>query len=169
MPVDAFEPAVGTQSSKVGVNEERPTWTCRMMRNIPNDYTRQDLLSLLDSKRIQYDLVYLPFDWGKRANLGYAFVNLVSHAEAERMATLLNGFSDWGVPSEKVCEVVWGTKQRQGLRKIIELFRNSPVMHPDVPEEFKPLLFISGQRTAFPAATKRIRPPGSQCHKRVNE
>merc|ERR1712083_226406 len=130
-----------------------------MLRNIPNDYTRQDVLDLCDYMQLQYDFIYLPFDWGKRANLGYAFINLTSHAEAERIAKLLDGFSEWKVPSEKVCEVVWGTEQRQSLRRIIELFRNSPVMHPDVPEEFKPLLFRSGQRVVFPAPTKRIRPP----------
>jgi len=144
------------------------TWTCRMLRNIPNDYSRQDLLELLDTIQLQYDFVYLPFDWGKRANLGYAFVNLVSNQEAERIAENLGGFSDWKVPSEKVCEVVWGTEDRQSLRKIIELFRNSPVMHPDVPEEFKPLLFRSSQRLVFPAPTKRIRPPAVAHKKSVS-
>ena len=44
----------------------------------------------------------------------------------------LGGFSDWKVPCEKVCEVVWGTEDQQSPRKIIELFRSSLVMFLDV-------------------------------------
>jgi len=135
------------------------TWTSRMLKNIPNDYNRHDILDLLDSKAIQYDFIYVPIDWGKRANLGYAFVNLVSNEEAERIEHLLNGFSDWKVTSEKVCEVAWGRKEHQSLHLLIDRFRNSPVMHPLVPEEFKPLLFTLGKRMVFPAPTKRLRPP----------
>jgi len=135
------------------------TWTSRMLKNIPNDYSRQDILDLLDSKAIQYDFIYVPIDWCKRANLGYAFVNLVSNGEAERIEHLLNGFSDWKVTSEKVCEVAWGKKEHQSLHSLIDHFRNSPVMHPLVPEEFKPSLFTLGERMVFPAPTKRLRPP----------
>merc|ERR1712113_588105 len=113
----------------------------RMLRNLPNDYKRQDVLDLLDSNGIQYDFIYIPIDWDKGANLGYAFINLVSHAEAERIAVLLNGYSEWKVPSAKICEVVWAKAEQQSLHRNIQRFRNSPVMHHDVPDEFKPLLF----------------------------
>ena len=65
--------------------------------------------------------------------------------EVERIAKVLGGFSDWKVPSEKVCEVVWGTEVRYSLRKIIELFRNRLVMYLDVAEEFKPLILVQGR------------------------
>merc|ERR1712070_324481 len=129
------------------------SWTCRMLRNLPNDYQRQDLLDLLDSRRVQYDFVHLPVDWGKRANLGYAFVNLVCHDEALRIEQVLNGFKGWSFWSAKECEVVWAKSEQQNLAAIIERFRDSPVMHEDVPEEFKPLLFERGKSVAFPAPT----------------
>jgi len=135
------------------------TWTCRMLRNIPNDYVRQDLLDLLDAKNIESDFVYLPMDWNKQANLGYAFVNCVSYQEAVRIGDVLNGFSDWTVSTQKVCEVVWGKPALQSLQRIIERFRNSPVMHPDVPDTFKPMVFNSGKRVTFPAPTLQIQPP----------
>lgn len=147
-----------TETHTVNVDDSS-TWTTRMLRNLPNDYTRQDLLDLLDSKTVQYDFIYLPIDWGKRANLGYAFVNLTCPAEAEKIDTVLNGFAGWDVASEKVCEVVWGKPDQQSLRKNVERFRNSPVMHPDVPDDFKPMLFTLGRRSVFPAPTKRLRPP----------
>merc|ERR1712232_1096707 len=53
-------------------------WTCRMIRNIPNDYTRDDVQNLLDAKGVQYYFLYVPIDWKKSSNLGYAFVNLIS-------------------------------------------------------------------------------------------
>lgn len=146
-------------NEEVPTDADKSTWTTRMIRNLPNDYTRKDLLDLLDSNNVLYDFVYLPIDWGKRANLGYAFVNLASPPEAERMESVLGGYAGWKVASEKVCEVVWGKPDQQSLRKNIERFRNSPVMHPDVPEEFKPLLFTLGERTVFPAPTRRLRPP----------
>lgn len=135
------------------------TWTCRMIRNIPNDYTRDDLVELLGSKAIQFDFIYLPIDWKKGANLGYAFVNLVSHKEAVRIQACLNGFSAWKVSSEKVCEVVWGKPEQQSLQSIVERFRNSPVMHPNVPETFKPLLLINQRRVAMPAPTRKLQQP----------
>ena len=30
-------------------------------------------------------------------------------------------------------------------------YRNSPVMHPMVPETFKPMLFVEGEKVPFPA------------------
>jgi len=135
------------------------TWTCRMVRNIPNDYTRDDLVDLLESKNIQFDFLYLPIDWKKGANLGYAFINLASHDEAIRIQACLKGFSAWKVSSQKVCDVVWGKPEQQSLHSIVDRFRNSPVMHPDVPEAFKPLLFINQRRVAMPAPTRKLQQP----------
>jgi len=130
-----------------------------MIRNIPNDYTRDDLVELLDSMAIQYNFLYLPIDWKKGANLGYAFVNLTSHQEAVRIQVCLKGFSAWKISSEKVCDVVWGKPEQQSLESIVERFRNSPVMHPDVPEIFKPLLFINQHRVMMPSPTRKLQQP----------
>eukprot|EP00438_Fugacium_kawagutii_P034564 Skav216757 [mRNA] locus=scaffold3303:12117:15736:- [translate_table: standard] len=53
--------------------------TTVMLRNLPNNYTRDMFLSLLDEEGLSglYDFVYLPMDFRRDANLGYAFVNLV--------------------------------------------------------------------------------------------
>jgi len=135
-----------------------------MVRNIPNDYARKHFVELLQSFGIQYNFVYVPIDWNKRANLGYAFVNLVDHAEALRLESCMSGFSNWIMPSEKVCEVVWGKPEQQDLDKIIERFRNSPVMHQDVPDEYKPLLLKNSRPVVFPAPTKKLQPPrGLKC------
>jgi hypothetical protein len=133
--------------------------TTVMIRNIPNNVTRADLLDRLASHGFQFsiDFVYLPMDFKREANLGYAFVNLLTNEVADRFYFSFNGFSDWGFASNKVSEVSWGSMH--GLDAHIERYRNSPVMHKDVPDEHKPVLFYEGQRFPFPAPTKRIRAP----------
>merc|ERR1712087_794891 len=39
------------------VTSAHSTWTCRMIRNIPNDYTRDDFVELLDANAIQYNFL----------------------------------------------------------------------------------------------------------------
>lgn len=134
--------------------------TTLMLRNIPNDYSRNMMLDLLDSQGFagSYDFVYLPFDFNRPACLGYAFVNCASPADAEKMKECFQGFKQWCVPSHKVCEVCWG-EPLQGLEAHIERYRNSPVMHQSVPDEYKPVIFLDGICSPFPAPTKRIRCP----------
>jgi len=129
-----------------------------MLRNLPNDYTRDMLLDLLDCHGFAgaYDFIYLPIDFNRLAGLGYAFVNCVSPALADRMKEQLQGFDQWCVSSQKVCDVCWGDPL-QGLEAHIERYRNSPVMHQSVPDEYKPAMFVNGVRSAFPSPTKRIR------------
>lgn len=134
--------------------------TTIMLKNLPNDYTRDMFLKLLDSEGFSgsYDFLYLPVDFRRWAGFGYAFVNAVTHADAKRMKQHFEGFQTWKLGSAKVCEVRWG-EPLQGLDMHIERYRNCPVMHELVQDEFKPVVFHRGQRVAFPAPTKRIRPP----------
>jgi len=150
----------GKQFSQVLREKE---FTTLMLRNIPNDYTRTMILELLDSKALsgKYDFVYLPIDFNRMAALGYVFVNFVSQADAELARLCLQGFQQWNVQSKKVCEVGWGNPL-QGLTAHIERYRSSPVMHKDVPDEFKPIIFRAGIRVPFPPPTKRVRPPRSK-------
>eukprot|EP00971_Amphidinium_carterae_P116706 2311646-Amphidinium_carterae.1 len=47
-------------------------------------------------------------DFRSAAGLGYAFVNLTTHIDAEEAFGKFQGFSDWKAVSQKVCEVAWG-------------------------------------------------------------
>jgi len=134
--------------------------TTVMLRNMPNNYTRDMLLELVDSMGFAgcYDFAYLPVDFKSQAGLGYAFINFVSSAEAQRCFDNFEGFSEWKVPSEKVCTVTWGSPY-QGLEAHIERYQNSPVMHHSIPDEWKPVLIDQGVRIAFPAPTKPIKTP----------
>mmetsp|Transcript_27612 Transcript_27612/g.47959 ORF Transcript_27612/g.47959 Transcript_27612/m.47959 type:complete len:462 (+) Transcript_27612:69-1454(+) len=134
--------------------------TTVMLRNIPNNMTRDQLDKLLKSHGFEglYDFLYLPWDFHRLAGLGYAFVNFETHEYAQWAIEHFQGFAEWGFASDKVCEVCWSTPH-QGLHAHVERYRNSPVMHEDVPKKYKPLLFINGHRTPFPPPTKKIRAP----------
>jgi hypothetical protein len=134
--------------------------TTVMMRNLPNDYSREMLVELLESEGFMgmFDLLYLPIDFQSSSGLGYAFVNLVTPKIAERFLQRFTGFNNWSMTSEKVCVVTW-SDSLQGLSAHIERYRNSPVMHESVPDVFRPLLFNGSQRVPFPGPTKKIRPP----------
>jgi len=135
-------------------------WTTVMLRNLPNDYTRTMLLELLDTEGFErcYDFLYMPIDFHRKAGLGYAFVNMVTHADAESLMERLKSFDKWQTPSQKLLDVCW-SEPSQGLEAQIERYRNSPVMHPDVEDKYKPLLLQGGVSVIFPGPTKRIRLP----------
>eukprot|EP00932_Pfiesteria_piscicida_P008100 SRR837773.1840.p1 GENE.SRR837773.1840~~SRR837773.1840.p1 ORF type:complete len:141 (+),score=25.86 SRR837773.1840:2-424(+) len=131
-----------------------------MLRNMPNNYSQEMLLALLDAEGFagQFDFLYLPVDFNTQAALGYAFINLVSPSVAAKFWETFDGFSRWAVPSRKVGFVTW-SGPHQGLEAHVERYRNSPVMHSSVPDSYKPLVFEAGRRVEFPAPTKKPRVP----------
>jgi len=134
--------------------------TTVMFRNIPNNYSREMLLELLDAQgfKAKYDFFYWPMDFHKSAGLGYAFINLISEDEAIRFKNHFSGFTEWSLASHKVAEVGW-SEPLQGYQPHVDRYKNSPVMHDDVPESHRPLLFSNGELIKFPPPTKQIRPP----------
>mmetsp|Transcript_88157 Transcript_88157/g.254269 ORF Transcript_88157/g.254269 Transcript_88157/m.254269 type:complete len:256 (+) Transcript_88157:91-858(+) len=137
--------------------------TTLMMRNLPNDYTREMLLDLLSEKGFAraYDFVYLPVDFDRGCGLGYAFVNLVDVALVQAFRDAFDGYTNWTVRSSKVCRASWSDRD-QGLWANLRRYRNSPVMHPSVPDAYKPCLYSGGERVPFPVAKKQLRPPGKR-------
>lgn len=131
-----------------------------MIRNMPNNYTRDMLLELVDSMGFAglYDFAYLPIDFQSQAGLGYAFVNFCRVTDAQLCFEQLEGFTNWKVPSDKVCTVTWSSPT-QGLEEHIQRYRNSPVMHHMLPDEWKPVLIQHGMRVAFPPPTKPLKTP----------
>lgn len=152
------------KKSNVVPQEKRGSCKCEattvILRNLPLETTRDMLLQILDTEGFSggYDFVHLPVDFQTRSGLGYALVNLVSHDVALSVHRHFEGFRMWPCPSDNVCEVAWNSPH-QGFETHIERYRNSPLMHPSVPEAFRPLVFVNGCRVDFPAPTTRIRAP----------
>jgi len=141
--------------------EENPiaAGTSTIMRNLPNDYTRNMLIDLLRLEGFEgsFDFMYLPIDFRSKSGLGYAFVNFTSSELAQQFIEHFTGFNRWTVGSNKVCEVAWSSLQ--GLKAHIDRYRNSPVMHESVPADQRPVLFAGSEQLAFPPPTKKIRGP----------
>lgn len=135
-------------------------YTTVMLRNLPNDYSRNMLVELLDSQGFnqRFDFIYVPIDFEKSSGLGYAFVNFVRHEDAQNAMQTLKDFDDWKVPSRKRLQLSWSLPL-QGLTANIERYRNNSVMHSDVPEQFKPLVLKDGFPICFPPPSRNIHPP----------
>lgn len=134
--------------------------TTIVLRNLPLNYKRNVLLKMLDYEGFagEYDFLYLPMDFDTGAGLGYAFVNLTDPAVVPRFWQAFNGYKKWMFRSNKVCSVNWSVPH-QGLSTHIKRFRNSPLMHESVPDEYRPMLFQGGVRVSFPPPTREISPP----------
>ncbi|WCJ44586.1 MEI2 C-terminal RRM only like 1 [Euphorbia peplus] len=107
--------------------------TSLMIRNIPNQLQRHDLLQVLDKHCLEvnikervksaYDFVYLPMDFRRNGNLGYAFVNFTTSVGASRFSKAFSGYK-WDVPTnKKTCEICFATLQ--GKSALTHHFKNS--------------------------------------------
>jgi len=69
--------------------------TTVMIRNIPNRYSQRELIRELESLGFAgtFDFFYAPIDTGTMGNVGYAFVNFVESAWAERCGQVLTGYT----------------------------------------------------------------------------
>ena len=76
---------------------------------------------------------------------------------ANRLWATFDNFTSWSIPSTKVCQVSWSPKQ--GFKVHVDRYKNSPVMHKSVPDEYKPVIFANGVKKRFPAPTIRIQHP----------
>jgi len=135
--------------------------TTLMLRNLPIQWTREELLVLLDSFGLNscYDFVYMPQNFKGWHGFGYAFVNFVGHSAALQAKDALHDFCGWeSTKHTKALEVAW-SHPLQGLDAHVARYRNSPVMSAEVPDCCRPLLFKDGRRVQFPQPTQRLRAP----------
>jgi hypothetical protein len=88
--------------------------TTVMLRNIPNKYTRAGLLVALTDNSFDpatCNNLYLPMDSESGCNLGYAFLNFITHGHALEFKAKFDGCRLPSSGSRKVCSVVWANKQ----------------------------------------------------------
>mmetsp|Transcript_42275 Transcript_42275/g.96157 ORF Transcript_42275/g.96157 Transcript_42275/m.96157 type:complete len:147 (+) Transcript_42275:3-443(+) len=130
-----------------------------MLRNVPQAYTCDSLIALLESRGYStwFDFVYVPIKRTEVLGVGYGFVNLVTPERAEEFMLAFEGFDGWAEsPSRAASTMHWSVCQ--GLRENIARYQNSPLMSDDVPAFFKPVLLKNGVRIPFPQPTKKVKP-----------
>lgn len=141
--------------------EDESQFTTTMLHSLPSDYSRDRLAKQLDESGFskKYDFLYLPVDFRKKRCFGYAFINFVTHEDALAFTETYTGFHDWDTPSDKGPAHVTWSSAHQGLEGHVNRYRNSPVMHETVLDEFKPILLKDGVRIPFPPPLTTIRKP----------
>jgi len=148
-----------------------------MLRNIPNKFTRDELVRIIMLKMgrasgVCFDFFYLPTDFRSRCNFGYAFINMTSGENVDKFFRLFNGanltsFAQGIVAGSsksnpryaKICQVSFA--RIQGLGENVRRLMNSPIMgaasvvegaSQDEIDASLPILFdpVTGQEIPFP-------------------
>jgi len=104
-----------------------------------------------------FDFLYMPMNFGTKTYFGYASINFVRSEIAERFLLEFMGFGNWLVDSPNEAFVEW-SGERQGLVGQIERYRNSAMMHQNVPDAAKPIMLQGGVRVPFPSPTQTLKP-----------
>jgi len=141
------------------VENGRDSRTSLMVRNIPNKYTQQMLLSEFAENGHgpgTIDFFYLPIDFKNKCNRGYAFINFVDYRDILPFHRRYYGKHWRTFNSDKICEITYA--RIQGKSAMLKRFENSALMEKD--EEYKPLVFVSsgpdrGKSLPFPDPSNR--------------
>jgi hypothetical protein len=135
-------------------DEDDDCRTTVMLRGLAETMDRDSLMTILGRTQFRscFDFVYLPGDFNTLRPQGFAFVNFLDHHTALRFQQDL--------PRElgSDVQVLWSDKE-QGIDENVARYRNSPVMHNSLPEQFRPVLLRNGAVVSFPKPTKAIKAP----------
>ena len=100
----------------------KDTRTTVMIRNIPIKYTEDILIEALDEFKGKYDCLYMPFDYEKKGNKGYAFINFTNPLHILYFHEKFYG-KKWPLfESPKICEL--NSANFQGIYEIQKHSKN---------------------------------------------
>ena len=100
----------------------KDTRTTVMIRNIPIKYTDEILNESLVEFHGKYDCLYLPYDYEKNGNKGYAFINFINPLHILYFYEKFNG-KKWDLfESSKICEL--NCAHFQGINEIQKHAKN---------------------------------------------
>jgi hypothetical protein len=118
---------------------EKDTRTTLMIKNIPNFITQSDLLEIINRNFATcYNFFYLPIDFNRNQNAGYAFINFkVAKFIVKFYLEYENKPWEFSGCQNKVCYLSYA--RIQGFRSITEHFNKSNIMK-QVDEKVKPII-----------------------------
>lgn len=164
--VFAMSESTAKRSKKIGLWSPAGAVACTesrttlVIKNVHTQSKRDDLCALLDIHGFvgHYDFIYVPANFKTLSSFGYAFVNFVDGESAQSALDHFNEFRWSFEGAESLLQVSW-SDPHQGLAVHVDRYRNCPVMHRSVSDEYKPILLSNGVRTVFPAPTKALSAP----------
>jgi hypothetical protein len=157
----------GLSTLSLAPRRSKPSQTTLILKSLPRTVTRTALCHMLDAAGFAglYDFLYLPVNFKTWRFFRYCIVNFI-HEDAATTALeqLASSSLAWPMAVEAedlTIEVAW-CDRAQGLAAHLEQYRNSPVMHASVPDEYKPMLLCNGHRMAFPPPTTALAAPNTR-------
>jgi len=138
--------------------------TSIMLRCIPKEYTRDDILDLLTQYGFVNDInfIYLPANFKRWKNAGnhYCFINFRFPQDALEFKSVFTGlvFSDTN-PEEK-CFVEW-RNPIQGFASHFDRYQNSFRTRDPHLSYFRPTLMRNGKEIPFPEPWEKVK----ECHR----
>ena len=96
--------------------------TTVMIRNIPIKYTDEIIIEELNEFNGKYDCLYMPYDYEKNGNKGYAFINFVNPLHILYFYEKFNGKKWLHFESSKICEL--NCAHFQGINEIQKHAKN---------------------------------------------
>jgi RNA recognition motif-containing protein len=163
-PPGVFQPAsFKTKAKKVALwstEKAQEGRTTVLFRNVLPTSSRSHLCELLNQQGFFgcYDFLYVPANFKTMLSFGYAFVNFTSSSLAESAKEHFNNFAWTVCGQQSTLETSW-SDPHQGYAVHVERYRDCPVMHASVADEYKPVVFRAGVRVPFPPPTKRLVAP----------
>jgi hypothetical protein len=130
--------------------------TTIVLRSLPSTWWREDLVNALSSQGFlgRFDFAYLPINFKKSQAFGFAVVNFLTAMDAQQALAAFNGM----MLDRRPVRADW-SDAIQGPEALVAKYRNSAVMHDDVSECHRPLLFCQGQVVPFPTPTELVQAP----------
>ena len=115
--------------------------TTVMIKNIPNKFTRDLLLNIIDQHfKGAYDLFILPTDVNRYKNFGYSFINFTCSYYIPYFYFLFNGKKWSSTNSLKICEITYS--KIQGRNNLLShysskiVFRNEEAKKYNIDQKF---------------------------------
>lgn len=125
------------------IHSNKPITTV-MWRNIPNRYSQQLLVNELVKLGYDgtYDFLYLPIDFQKKCNVGYAFINFLEEKDCAHFQVVMRDyrFYHFNSPKRGSCSPA----HVQGLEANIQHYSSTLVVGNDDPSQ-RPSVFRNGK------------------------
>lgn len=121
------------------INGQDKRTTC-MIKNIPNKFTVNRLLDLLNEHHYgTFDFLYLRMDFQNNCNVGYAFVNFTSSIHVLTFYRKIHGMGWKNYTSTKIAALTYASIQ--GIAALKSKFRKSTVLSEQ--ESYRPKIFYT--------------------------
>lgn len=148
-----------SQNRETNLAEKYPTsgqCTTVMIRNIPNEYTQDELIQevteTMESQDL-FDFFYLPWDLQNGGNAGYAFVNFHDNVIAQKAVRVFSSYKFRKHDSRKTGKVA--PAHIQGLENNLRHLRDRAVVHGNHP--CSPVVMWRGEKVELSAVFQELR------------